>query len=88
VCRYGGEEFSLILPGTPLPSAALLASRLHEEVPAACAKAGISGGARVTVTIGLAACPQDGTDANAILRAADDRLYRGKHGGRDRVVAD
>ena len=87
VCRYGGEEFCLILPGTPLQAAASLADRIRGEVPAACARAGVHGGRRVTVTIGLAACPADGVETDALMRAADRRLYRGKDDGRDRVVA-
>ena len=86
VCRYGGEEFCLILPGTPSVSALLLAERIREEVPAACAREGIGGSARITVTIGLAASPADGLETDAIMRAADRRLYRGKDEGRDRVV--
>jgi diguanylate cyclase (GGDEF)-like protein len=87
VCRYGGEEFCVILPGTAPEPAAQLAARVREEVPRACQRAGISGGARVTVTIGVAACPQDGVEREAVMRAADRRLYRGKDAGRDRVVA-
>jgi len=87
VCRYGGEEFCLVLPATPLDSAAQLAVRILEEVPAACARAAIGDGSRVSVTIGLAACPGDGIDADALMRAADRRLYHGKRMGRDRVVA-
>ncbi|TAK84468.1 MAG: diguanylate cyclase [Betaproteobacteria bacterium] len=87
VCRYGGEEFCLILAGTPLDSASQLASRIREEVPAACARAGVGAGTRVTVTIGLAACPGDGRETDALMRAADARLYLGKQAGRDRVVA-
>jgi len=86
VCRYGGEEFCVVLPATPLDSAVQLAARILEEVPQACARAAIGDGGRVSVTIGLAACPGDGVDADALMRAADRRLYRGKEAGRDRVV--
>jgi len=87
VSRYGGEEFCLILPGTPLDAAVQLAGRIREEVPEACARAAIGGGTRITVTIGLAAAPADGMDSETVLRVADRRLYRGKDAGRDRVVA-
>lgn len=87
VCRYGGEEFALILPGTPRESAAVLAGRIREEVPAACARAGLCEGMRVTATVGLAAFPEDGAEPARLMRAADERLYRGKDAGRDRVVA-
>jgi diguanylate cyclase (GGDEF)-like protein len=87
VCRYGGEEFCLILPGTPLEAATQLAGRIREEVPAACARAGVCGGERITVTIGLAACPADGAESDTLMRVADRRLYRGKESGRDRVIS-
>lgn len=87
VCRYGGEEFGVLLPGTSLADAEVIAQRIREEVPAACARAGVCDGMRVTVTIGLAAYPADGHASDAVLRTADRRLYRGKEAGRDRVVA-
>jgi diguanylate cyclase (GGDEF)-like protein len=88
VCRYGGEEFCIILPGTPLGAAEQLAGRLREEVPAACLREGIAGGKqRITVTIGLAVSPNDGAEADVLLRAADRRLYHGKGSGRDRVIS-
>ena len=87
VCRYGGEEFCIIVPGAPLAVADLLAQRVLEEVPKACAEGGGAGGERITVTIGVAACPEDAEDADDLIRAADRRLYRGKDEGRNRVVA-
>jgi diguanylate cyclase (GGDEF)-like protein len=85
VCRYGGEEFCLILPGASLDSALLLAGRIREAVPVACVRDDLGA---VTVTIGVATYPGDGMEGDAIMRAADRRLYRGKGAGRDRVVAD
>jgi diguanylate cyclase (GGDEF)-like protein len=87
VCRYGGEEFTLILPGTALSAGAPLAGRIREEVPAACAREQLAGGMRVTVTIGLSVFPDDGTEIDELLSVADRRLYRGKDAGRDRVVS-
>jgi diguanylate cyclase (GGDEF)-like protein len=85
-CRYGGEEFCVILPGTPLESAAQLAARIRLEVPAACMREDIAGRTRITVTIGIAVCPDDGTESDVLMRVADQQLYRGKEEGRDRVV--
>ena len=87
VCRYGGEEFALILPATSLDAAANLANRIRAAVPEACVRAGVCGGIQITVTIGVAAFPADAEDATRLLRVADRRLYRGKETGRDRVVA-
>jgi diguanylate cyclase (GGDEF)-like protein len=87
VCRYGGEEFCIILPGATMGPAAQLAGRIRQEVPAACAQAGLGDGAPVTVTIGIAESPSDGDQPEELVRAADQRLYRGKGAGRDRVVA-
>jgi diguanylate cyclase (GGDEF)-like protein len=87
VCRYGGEEFSLILPGTTIEAAAQLAARIREEVPAACSREQLAGGMRITVTIGLAVFPKDGTEIDELMRVADRRLYQGKDAGRDRVVS-
>ncbi len=87
VCRYGGEEFCLILPATSLDAAAQLANRIREAVPEACVRAGVCGGTQITVTIGVAAFPADAEDTSRSLRVADRRLYRGKDSGRDRVVA-
>jgi len=87
VCRYGGEEFSLILPGTSLEAAAQLAGRIRQEVPAACAREHLAGNTRITVTLGLAVYPGDGAEIVDLMRTADRRLYRGKDEGRDRVVS-
>lgn len=86
VCRYGGEEFGIILPSTALDSASTLAERIRADIPVACREAGVQG-AEVTATIGVAAFPGDAANVEDLLRVADRRLYRGKAAGRDRVVA-
>ena len=85
-CRYGGEEFTVILPGMPLE----LGRRRAEEMRAAMKATpveyrGQSLGA-VTLSVGVAAAPDHGGTAEEILQAADEALYQAKEGGRDRVV--
>ena len=83
VCRWGGEEFLVILPSTPPTGALLVAERLRAAVAA------LSGlPLTVTVSIGLAACVQDDTHFDLVARA-DEALYAAKRRGRNRVeVAD
>jgi len=82
-CRYGGEEFVLIMPGTTVTDAR---ERL-DALRAAVAQAVIHHESRalepITVSIGLAACPDHGTDAAALLAAADAALYDAKRSGRN-----
>lgn len=84
-CRYGGEEFTLILP----EASAVIAQQRAEEIRTAVELLTVRhlqreiGG--VTVSIGLALFPQHGTDAGALLRLADATLYRAKHNGRNRI---
>jgi diguanylate cyclase (GGDEF)-like protein len=86
VCRFGGEEFLVLLPGTPLHVAAEVAERLRQEVRAtSLLLAGRS--VRVSVSIGVAQLdPSDG-DLERLLADADARVYAAKSAGRDRVVA-
>lgn len=88
LCRFGGEEFVIILRATPMPIAARLAERLRQAVR----KQGFPGAQQsipVTASIGCASidcCGDDPTPA-ALVAIADRRLYAAKNGGRDRVVA-
>jgi diguanylate cyclase (GGDEF)-like protein len=86
-CRFGGEEFAIILPGAPL---AITLSRA-EVLRAAVAQLAIEHeGARigpVTISLGVAIFPEHGNDATALLRRADMALYEAKGAGRNRVVA-
>ena len=86
--RYGGEEFMVILPETPHAQAAAIAERIRARVAdERFAPAGDGEQAGVTISIGLAGFPGDGTSPEALIEAADDALYRAKEGGRNRVVA-
>jgi diguanylate cyclase (GGDEF)-like protein len=82
VCRYGGEEFAVVLPATSGTSAAMVADKLRRAV----AKNEFHGVSYpVTVSIGVAEFPANGITRDDIVRAADDALYDAKKAGRNRV---
>ncbi|MBI5208798.1 MAG: sensor domain-containing diguanylate cyclase [Elusimicrobia bacterium] len=83
--RYGGEEFCLILPSVSLPEAAALAERIRERV---AAEPFVFQGEKTTATMsfGVSCFPADATTPSQIVRVADERLYRAKGKGRNRVV--
>lgn len=87
-CRYGGEEFALILPETNKEAATALAERLRKDIqdhPFPHKETQPLGA--VTVSIGVAASPVDAKDMEKLIKKADDALYRAKTTGRNRVVA-
>jgi diguanylate cyclase (GGDEF)-like protein len=87
VCRYGGEEFAIILPKAELRHAFSVAQRAQEAIRAlAIPHPGEIG--RVTVSIGVAArVPDKEHDPQKLIAAADAALYEAKRAGRDQVVA-
>ena len=89
VCgRIGGEEFAAVLPDEDREGAAASAERLRATVERCAVEAASARGRiKFTVSIGVAALPQDGDTLEGLLQRADRRLYRAKEGGRNRVVA-
>jgi diguanylate cyclase (GGDEF)-like protein len=88
-CRYGGDEFVVILRADA-GEAQAFAERFRAELQALCEQqAPPHPWTRVTTTIGVATYPADPgiVTAEDMMRAADTRLYEGKQAGRDRVVA-
>ena len=85
VCRYGGEEFVVVLPDTETGAAVRVAESIRAAID----------GMRwvedyeltLSVTIGVACLPGDATGADDLLHIADNRLYAGKRAGRNRVVS-
>lgn len=73
VSRYGGDEFALLMPSTPIESAAQVAELIRRTVQEFRLK-----DARLGVSIGIASCPQHGRTAKALFQAADSALYRAK----------
>jgi diguanylate cyclase (GGDEF)-like protein/excisionase family DNA binding protein len=82
VYRYGGDEFALILPGTSVAEAA----RVGERVRRAVCRLTASNATPVTITVGVAAVPDDANDREGLIAAADTALYYGKGSGENRVV--
>ncbi len=84
-CRYGGDEFCLLLPQTGLAGARIIAERIRAAVAALSVE--IDGAVvRTTMSIGLAPFPDhEAGDLRSILGKADQALYESKRSGRDRV---
>jgi two-component system cell cycle response regulator len=88
-CRYGGEEFVLVMPETDKAVATMVAERLRRRI--ASEPFAIQQGAKnleVTISIGIAASTGATDTAAAILKRADQALYQAKRDGRNRVVPD
>ena len=96
-CRYGGEEFAIILPEVISTQGMVAAERLRRRVEIQGAVAVAERirkhvemtrpeEALVTVSIGLASYPEHGVEIETLIRAADDALYDAKRSGKNRVV--
>jgi diguanylate cyclase (GGDEF)-like protein len=86
-CRYGGEEFAIILPQTGKPGAAVIAERICAEfrkldLPVQQADRWL----KVTGSLGVACFPEDADSPEALIQQADNALYSAKLHGKDRVV--
>jgi diguanylate cyclase (GGDEF)-like protein/PAS domain S-box-containing protein len=90
LCRFGGEEFVLLLPDTDEASALALGWRCLDLVDKALIPhAGIGPGKRVTLSAGVnSAVPKEGDKLSSFITRADRRLYIAKERGRARVVAE
>jgi diguanylate cyclase (GGDEF)-like protein len=80
-CRYGGEEFAIILPVTDIHEAGLIANRLKMEL-----EEHLPGGRKVTVSMGVASCGKETGTYHYLVEKADNALYQAKRSGKDRVV--
>ncbi|MBX3520564.1 MAG: PleD family two-component system response regulator [Xanthobacteraceae bacterium] len=88
-CRYGGEEFVVVMPDTDIGVATMVAERIRRRVAGDLFP--IQKGEKqieVTISIGIAARSTPEDNAAMILKRADEALYRAKRDGRNRVVAD
>ena len=89
VARYGGDEFMVLLPETDAAGAMIVSERLcytiahfpfawKQSLPTVSSR-------RITLSVGLVLCPEDGTTSQALISKADQRLYEAKRQGGNRV---
>jgi diguanylate cyclase len=86
VARYGGEEFVVLLPGTSLEAAVLVADKLRQHV-AGCRFQHRDDTVQVTVSCGVASF-RAGDSTETVFQRADEALYRAKHAGRNAVLPE
>jgi len=85
VGRYGGDEFLLVMPEMPRECAFERAELWREGIKAMALQSGDEI-VQVTISIGIATFPQDGSRVDDLVKAADDAMYQAKESGRDRTV--
>ena len=84
-CRFGGEEFVVLLPGASIEIATRRAEELRARIESLTVRYLEANLPRITISIGVAAFPEAGDNPQLVLKVADDALYRAKEGGRNRV---
>jgi len=77
-CRYGGEEFMMVLPNYSQQNAKEVAEKLRSEVEKNC---------ELTISIGLITCMNSSVSRETLIKEADRALYRAKHLGKNKVIA-
>ena len=87
ICRYGGEEFVIVLPDTGKEKAMWVAERLRLIVEKACITVHDQQIVHVTISIGIATYPVDTTGKEPLIQYADKALYYAKQSGKNRFCA-
>ncbi|MBL1142710.1 MAG: diguanylate cyclase [Proteobacteria bacterium] len=86
VCRFGGEEFMLIMPGAPLSILEQRAKQIRESLKELTFHYQGKALSNITTSIGIASFPYHGQNPKDLIKAADTALYQAKETGRDRAV--
>ena len=86
-CRFGGEEFVLVLFDSPLETSRQHLKMICRYVKELQIRYGEQLLGTITLSVGILEAPENGTTADDLMRAADEALYAAKHAGRDRIVA-
>lgn len=85
VCRYGGEEMSIILPHTAKEEAMINAQRICDAVAATPLKIANNQECRITISLGVSTFPDNGSEPEELIEYADKALYNAKENGRNQV---
>jgi diguanylate cyclase (GGDEF)-like protein len=85
--RYGGEEFAMLLPNTSGDNGYHVAERVRRTLAGTrYTGLGLPDDVRITISAGVATCPQDATSLDELMELSDQALYAAKRAGRDRVA--
>ena len=76
--RYGGDEFAIILPDTPLHAAQATADKLTKAIAGGHTSTGQGEGIPTSASCGVASCPDEARTVSDLLQLADDRVYQSK----------
>lgn len=87
LARYGGDEFTIVLVDTAHDAAMRIAERIRRTVEEQVFEVGREARLRLTISIGVATCPDHGDRRDLLLDAADKAMYRAKSQGRNRVCS-
>ena len=88
-CRFGGEEFVLVMPDTELSFAFMVGERIRQCIASSAFNVSVDdGNLEITCSVGVACLEQLDDTPDSILKRADQALYRAKNDGRNRVVAE
>ncbi len=85
-CRYGGDEFLLILPNAPFEVARQRAEQLRSQIKTLAVRDQAGEYVHISASFGIAIWPEHGDTATDLLMVADAAMYRAKDEGRDRIV--
>ena len=83
-CRWGGDEFAVILPETRKEDASIMAERIRRSINEYILERGDKK-INISVSIGVASYPNDGNDEKAVIEAADKAMYQSKSSGGNKV---
>jgi diguanylate cyclase (GGDEF)-like protein len=87
LARYGGDEFTIVLVDTAHDEAMTIAERIRRTIQNHDFEAGRDARLNLTISIGVASCPEHGSTRDGLLDSADKAMYRAKSDGRNRVCS-